>query len=1086
MTTLASCICRSDGLLGTLTLGLNKVLRWEPADFIKDPKEVHVADVSKLRRDGGKRLVIEKYDGQRIIFAASAEDEAKLEKVSQRLEQMHRMSFNISNKKSKVQQILNNSSLISYWNDSDKRYQGKESTSSISNSTMRAKSHSSFEQNLMQGNPFPPANPFLQEGGQDCFGQDTTSSNMMDSNPFGDDDDAEVDFLRSSLSNDNNFYISPVSPTSDAWVDSTMPFPSLFTSSYNSNYDADVRDKYPSAKSDRQAQCFYAHKSTSSSSNNMDFLNSSTSNGHGASYSFPQNNADTSLSSSHELKQEGRGLFQPNVSLPMDQNNSFQTSDDANNYRKKGHFPPESTRTSHSKSFRDGDDDWEDDAEEDIHRRERHNEEATEELSEDDQDVSELEDDYVTRGPASEECTSSGIMLNARVLVNGKRATLRYCGMVHFDAGEWCGVEFDEMYGSHDGTVSGVRYFSCPENHGKFVPMRKVKPTKEMSISTQYGLRVPLILPRPEWEDDVQSCPFCNRSFTTRRRHHHCRCCGRVCCNSCSQHERHLPFLNYVTMERVCVKCEPLSVLVWHASGAIIHDKKIVMGDLLLEQLHLRTKAAHTLVEMSQKSAQQQQLIDFMPALAVIINLCLSPFDDLQACGVSALKNLSENEACRGTLVALGIFRCLTNVLKTNSDGKTFSAALLIVFNIIKEAQQFCGEAIQSGLLFAVIQLMSEAVGKAQGRCSLIFKHLAKSQKSTHLIIEDEHSLRTILSAAPRMKDNPQAQEPLLCGLAFLSNDPSTLPKLNEIHVLMSYVLSSMVSDLVTLSTSGSGQDRTYRQRSLVHIACFLANLSASSQLGNFSSLRYTDDLTRIYNIRATLPELRLHTTRGLLNLCRHERCSRLLVRSAEKFALPLSTVAARTLKLYILKALRNITSFPDNVDNLRVAVADYIDDLHRIAQATTDRELSEEACTLLLMLGFDVMTERRRYTPQMDLDEDAGVCEAIVSPPCYFPDSSEDEITKSSSDNVFQPYVPEKHKKESRGAVIADRLLMVMNDNQKQAAKYQELLQRAKDAKQDYIVELTQARFDSTTERISALDQQIVSLKALFATLDG
>ena len=77
-------------------------------------------------------------------------------------------------------------------------------------------------------------------------------------------------------------------------------------------------------------------------------------------------------------------------------------------------------------------------------------------------------------GPQSEEALSTGIPLAARVVVRGRAGVLRYCGMVHFEAGEWAGIELDEGIGSHDGIVSGVRYFRCPENHGVFVPAAKV------------------------------------------------------------------------------------------------------------------------------------------------------------------------------------------------------------------------------------------------------------------------------------------------------------------------------------------------------------------------------------------------------------------------------------------------------------------------------------------------------------------------------------------------------------------------------------------------------------------------------------
>lgn len=40
-----------------------------------------------------------------------------------------------------------------------------------------------------------------------------------------------------------------------------------------------------------------------------------------------------------------------------------------------------------------------------------------------------------------------------------------------------------------------------------------------------------------QWMPDNQAkeCPFCRRSFTLTRRRHHCRLCGDIMCDKCSQ-----------------------------------------------------------------------------------------------------------------------------------------------------------------------------------------------------------------------------------------------------------------------------------------------------------------------------------------------------------------------------------------------------------------------------------------------------------------------------------------------------------------------------------------------------------------------
>lgn len=61
-------------------------------------------------------------------------------------------------------------------------------------------------------------------------------------------------------------------------------------------------------------------------------------------------------------------------------------------------------------------------------------------------------------------------------MVNGsKLGTLRFCGTTDFAAGVWAGVALDSADGGrNDGSVRGVVYFRCRENHGVFVPAARV------------------------------------------------------------------------------------------------------------------------------------------------------------------------------------------------------------------------------------------------------------------------------------------------------------------------------------------------------------------------------------------------------------------------------------------------------------------------------------------------------------------------------------------------------------------------------------------------------------------------------------
>lgn len=46
---------------------------------------------------------------------------------------------------------------------------------------------------------------------------------------------------------------------------------------------------------------------------------------------------------------------------------------------------------------------------------------------------------------------------------------VRFIGPTGFAEGEWAGIELLQAVGRNDGSVRGVRYFSCPPRHGLFV-----------------------------------------------------------------------------------------------------------------------------------------------------------------------------------------------------------------------------------------------------------------------------------------------------------------------------------------------------------------------------------------------------------------------------------------------------------------------------------------------------------------------------------------------------------------------------------------------------------------------------------------
>ncbi|KAI9347592.1 CAP Gly-rich domain-containing protein [Obelidium mucronatum] len=62
-----------------------------------------------------------------------------------------------------------------------------------------------------------------------------------------------------------------------------------------------------------------------------------------------------------------------------------------------------------------------------------------------------------------------------RVRADGRLATVRHIGETKFAPGIWAGLELDQPVGKHNGTVQGVKYFSCDNNKGVFVAYSNIE-----------------------------------------------------------------------------------------------------------------------------------------------------------------------------------------------------------------------------------------------------------------------------------------------------------------------------------------------------------------------------------------------------------------------------------------------------------------------------------------------------------------------------------------------------------------------------------------------------------------------------------
>uniref|UniRef100_A0A8D3C3K6 CAP-Gly domain-containing protein n=1 Tax=Scophthalmus maximus TaxID=52904 RepID=A0A8D3C3K6_SCOMX len=89
-----------------------------------------------------------------------------------------------------------------------------------------------------------------------------------------------------------------------------------------------------------------------------------------------------------------------------------------------------------------------------------------------------------TPSAGSSVCEGPEVHLGERVLVVGQRTgVVQFYGKTSFAPGLWLGIELDKPSGKNDGSVGGVRYFSCPPKHGVFAPPSRVQRTDTLSTS---------------------------------------------------------------------------------------------------------------------------------------------------------------------------------------------------------------------------------------------------------------------------------------------------------------------------------------------------------------------------------------------------------------------------------------------------------------------------------------------------------------------------------------------------------------------------------------------------------------------------
>ncbi|CAI8042851.1 CAP-Gly domain-containing linker protein 3 [Geodia barretti] len=63
--------------------------------------------------------------------------------------------------------------------------------------------------------------------------------------------------------------------------------------------------------------------------------------------------------------------------------------------------------------------------------------------------------------------------------------TVRFGGAIDFLGGQWAGIELDDAVGKNDGSLKGIRFFTCKPKFGLFVPMQRISKAPMRQLSTE-------------------------------------------------------------------------------------------------------------------------------------------------------------------------------------------------------------------------------------------------------------------------------------------------------------------------------------------------------------------------------------------------------------------------------------------------------------------------------------------------------------------------------------------------------------------------------------------------------------------------
>ncbi|EDQ91311.1 uncharacterized protein MONBRDRAFT_23579 [Monosiga brevicollis MX1] len=393
------------------------------------------------------------------------------------------------------------------------------------------------------------------------------------------------------------------------------------------------------------------------------------------------------------------------------------------------------------------------------------------------------------KGPASEAETSTGIPVRSRVLVNGRSGLLAYCGMVHFEAGEWAGVYLEEPVGEHDGVHSSVRYFTCPPRHGIMVQVSKVRLDRHRKPWRNLALQPFLRFPMPVWNEEDLAKPA-----------------------------------------RVCKQCYEPCTVINSLNPALWKNKKLTYA-ASKTTLAAQAKALQRIRDLFEAKGKDNYSwgLSYSYLACAVLFLCNSAVNELQRQAIACLRVcMSVAPLLWFQLLDNGLLTVFSNLILRQMDAAVTVEALKILHQLLTTNSAMHDLAIEADLPAALMTAMADGTRSTKIVASQIIKLLAESRACAKSIaqVQEGQNMRLLMTHAVLFYLVPPAQEQLLCALAHVSAHSDLIRDVYATFKAMAMPLLICLANLQGANGVGNYEAETFRTRSMCHIVCILANMS--------------------------------------------------------------------------------------------------------------------------------------------------------------------------------------------------------------------------------------------------------------------